>query len=304
MLGWSLTLQRGMRTAACFSFTSVAVGGYSWALAISAARITVSDFLVKGKDNAAVKFGRGSMLDAVLAHVVVNVRSISGSTPESSSRLLPTYACPPIHLLSLMRAYHVRIVLHHISSSKSEQANTFTPLSLWQPLPAHAYKSTARRNATFNPRGKDYRFGSIALDWVDLDNMPPPLFVSQGRADPKGAFMAKFNRQNQKLSLYSGPAIATFVPQRHTKSGTTNLPSGVVHVFRDSERHKLAETCEGTSTPDDSRVMLENADCDGYMVGVLAVPSWMAPSDFLAFVAPAEDGMSHLRMIRCVPCAK
>jgi len=34
------------------------------------------------------------------------------------------------------------------------------------------------------------------------------------------------------------------------------------------------------------------------MVGVLAVPSWMTPSDFLAFVAPAEDGMAHLRMIR------
>jgi BRCA1-associated protein len=46
--------------------------------------------------------------------------------------------------------------------------------------------------------------------------------------------------------------------------------------------------------------MLENADSDGYMVGVLAVPSWMTPSDFLAFVAPAQDGMAHLRMIRYV----
>ena len=46
--------------------------------------------------------------------------------------------------------------------------------------------------------------------------------------------------------------------------------------------------------------MLENADSDGYMVGVLAVPSWMTPSDFLAFVAPAQEGMAHLRMIRYV----
>jgi BRCA1-associated protein len=38
------------------------------------------------------------------------------------------------------------------------------------------------------------------------------------------------------------------------------------------------------------------------MVGVLAVPSWMTPSDFLAFVAPAEEGMAHLRMIRYVSC--
>ncbi len=49
-------------------------------------------------------------------------------------------------------------------------------------------------------------------------------------------------------------------------------------------------------------MMLENADSDGSMVGVLAVPSWMPPSDFLAFVAPAQEGMSHLRMIRCVSC--
>lgn len=34
------------------------------------------------------------------------------------------------------------------------------------------------------------------------------------------------------------------------------------------------------------------------MMGVLAVPAWMTPSDFLAFVAPAADGMAHLRMIR------
>jgi BRCA1-associated protein len=203
---------------------------------------------------------------------------------------------------SIMRAYHVRIVIQRTPPSKSEQTDTFTPLSLWQPLPTHTYRSTARRNATYNPRGKDYRFGPIALDWIDLDDMTPPLFVSQGRADPKGAFMTQTPHTKRTSSVggagCSGPAIATFVPQRHTKSGSTNLPNGVVHVFRDVERQKLAESNEGTSSPDASRVMLENADSDGFMVGVLAVPSWMTPSDFLAFVAPAEGGMAHLRMIR------
>ncbi|KAH9034662.1 BRCA1-associated protein 2-domain-containing protein [Lactarius hengduanensis] len=178
-----------------------------------------------------------------------------------------------------MRAYHVRIVLH-LPPSKSKKTDAFIPLSLWQPLPTHTFKSTARRNATFNPRGKDYRLGPIALDWVDLDNMAATPSASRGRADPKG------------------PAVATFVPQGHTKSGSTNLPDGVVHVFRDSERQKLAEAEEGTSAADTSRIMLENADSDGYMVGVLAVPSWMTPSDFLAFVAPAQEDMSHLRMVR------
>jgi hypothetical protein len=114
----------------------------------------------------------------------VSDRSILSQTPS---------LCLPLHhihvsqyTLSRMRAYHVRIVLHH---SKSEQTDTFTPLSLWQPLPTHPYRSTARRNATFNPRGKDYRFGPIALDWVDFDSMASSLFVSKGKADPKGAFM-------------------------------------------------------------------------------------------------------------------
>ncbi|KAF8489082.1 zf-UBP-domain-containing protein [Russula emetica] len=101
-----------------------------------------------------------------------------------------------------------------------------------------------------------------------------------------------------KLRGYPGPAIATFVPQTHTKSETTNLPNGVVHVFRDVEQQKLAETNEGTSMPDASRSMLENADSDGHVLGVLTVPSWMTSSDVLAFVAPAQEGMAHLRMIR------
>lgn len=39
-------------------------------------------------------------------------------------------------------------------------------------------------------------------------------------------------------------------------------------------------------------------DAHDAMLAVLAVPSWMSPSDFLGFVAPAVDGISHLRMIR------
>ncbi len=116
--------------------------------------------------------------------------------------------------------------------------------------------------------------------------------------------LSYFYRPGPRLNWYSGPAVATFVPQSHTKSGTTNLPNGVVHVFRDVEQQKLAETNEGTSATDVSRIMLENADIDGYIVGVLAVPSWMTPSDFLAFVAPAQEDMAHLRMIRFVSCIK
>lgn len=82
-----------------------------------------------------------------------------------------------------------------------------------------------------------------------------------------------------------------------TKSGFTNLPEGVVHVFRQGsnkpEDEELQASGEASST-------VSEADSDGIMLGVLAVPSWMTPSDFLAFVAPAAEGMAHLRMIRLV----
>lgn len=64
----------------------------------------------------------------------------------------------------------------------------------------------------------------------------------------------------------------------------TNLPEGVVHIFRDV----------ATASED---VLL---DTEENTLAVLAVPSYMTPSDFLTFVAPviAEEGIVHLRMIR------
>ena len=91
-----------------------------------------------------------------------------------------------------------------------------------------------------------------------------------------------------------GPATATFVPHSRTKSGSTNLPEGVVHVYRDSDRRP--DTDKVASSPSEREV---NVD-DGVTLGVLAVPAWMTPSDFLAFVAPAAEGMAHLRLVRSV----
>jgi BRCA1-associated protein len=77
------------------------------------------------------------------------------------------------------------------------------------------------------------------------------------------------------------------------KSGSTNLPEGTVHLFREgstsSEDHLKASS---------SSVKSDSPEFDGVMLGVLAVPAWMAPSDFLAFVAPAAEGITHLRIIR------
>jgi BRCA1-associated protein len=68
-----------------------------------------------------------------------------------------------------------------------------------------------------------------------------------------------------------------------------------VHVYRDCDRPPESDKLASSSSAREI-----NLD-DGVTLGVLAVPAWMTPSDFLAFVAPAAEGMAHLRLVRSVP---
>ncbi|KAJ7493434.1 hypothetical protein B0H11DRAFT_2172145 [Mycena galericulata] len=178
-----------------------------------------------------------------------------------------------------MRGYHIRISVH-LKTGLGDPSDTFTPGSVFVKLPAHAPKSTARRNALYNPRDKDYRFGPIRLDWVDFKMTDKPVAASSGKARANGR----------------EPAAATFIPKEGMESGSTNLPEGIIHLFREgattSSEDKAASASSSASVTSDS------PDVDGVMLGVLAVPSWMAPADFLAFVAPAAEGITHLRIIR------
>ena len=93
--------------------------------------------------------------------------------------------------------------------------------------------------------------------------------------------------------------MATFNPSGDAKSGSTNLPEGVVHVYRETiQKPGQDGKTSISSTIGPARTTVMGADSDGVTIGVLAVPAWMTPSDFLAFVAPAQEGMIHLRMIR------
>lgn len=67
-----------------------------------------------------------------------------------------------------------------------------------------------------------------------------------------------------------------------------------MHVLRDPKGNFNSERPESSAIV----VSNDNGEDDSVMLGILAVPSWMTPSDFLEFVAPAVEGMSHLRLIR------
>ena len=102
-----------------------------------------------------------------------------------------------------------------------------------------------------------------------------------------------------------GQIAAKFVPKSHQAKidvdfpdqphGSTNLPEGVVHIFRESLSKTDAEVADKSLTDGKTKTEL---GADDNTLAVLAVPSWMTPSDFLSFVEPAAEGIVHLRMIR------
>ncbi|KIM68019.1 hypothetical protein SCLCIDRAFT_13720 [Scleroderma citrinum Foug A] len=178
----------------------------------------------------------------------------------------------------MKRGYHIRITVYRtveVSRSHSHTIDTFVPKTLFERLPSHPPRSISRKNALFNSAHKDYRYGPIRIDWTDFDHSSATM-VAAGKEKDRA----------------KGPVTATFVPR--TKSGSTNLPEGVVHLYRECEQPPDGEKRQSVPSISESDAMPD----DGTTLGVLAVPQWMTPSDFLAFVAPAAEGLAHLRLIR------
>lgn len=102
-----------------------------------------------------------------------------------------------------------------------------------------------------------------------------------------------------------GQVVAKFVPNPDRAKvdvdspeqphGSTNLPQGIVHIFRESPSRTDTEAADQSLTDGETKTKL---GADGDTLAVLAVPSWMTPSDFLSFVEPAAEGIMHLRMVR------
>ena len=94
---------------------------------------------------------------------------------------------------------------------------------------------------------------------------------------------------SEPLLLGSNQLSAEFVPTVHGNNGaisfgSATLGEGVIRVFR-----------ENVTLPDSETTVAQN---DYTMLAVLAVPTYMTPADFLTYVAPAEEGLAHLRLLR------
>jgi BRCA1-associated protein len=95
------------------------------------------------------------------------------------------------------------------------------------------------------------------------------------------------------------PTSGAFLPFK-TKSGSTQLNAGVLHLYRDkTEVDDILET-ESIEIPDPKQSSSELASIKGCgtILCVLAVPSYMSSQDFLNFIGPSRKVVSHIRIVR------
>ncbi|KAF9453593.1 zf-UBP-domain-containing protein [Macrolepiota fuliginosa MF-IS2] len=180
-----------------------------------------------------------------------------------------------------MLGYHIIISVNTAdsSSTKTHGIPTFTPKHIFQRLPRHKPSLPHRQNTINHGDGKDCRTGPLQIDWMDFET------EATGRRQSISTGKERERRR--------GPVEATFVPSSRSKSGSTNLPEGIVHIFRDGGNRPAPEDLAQAA----SEALPESEDA-GVTLGVLAVPSWMTPSDFLTFISPAVESIAHLRLIR------
>lgn len=135
---------------------------------------------------------------------------------------------------------------------------------------------------------KDWRYSAVSIESIDME--------LQGGASPVAA-----SKTNQSKSSNGGlHTKALYLP---SDPKTTEVGWGVVHLYRDAEETSTSEdtTQKQKSLGSDTRVKKDDGfdteDCT--TLCILAVPSWMMPSDLLGFVGDqAREDVSHFRLIR------
>lgn len=122
----------------------------------------------------------------------------------------------------------------------------------------------------------DWRYGKVEIESIDME---------KSKTSNAGSLHTK----------------AVFVP---TDSKTTEVGWGVVHLYRDQEESK-ALNADGKPQKSLVRAAQDGGqdaafdpdDCS--TLCILAVPSWMMPSDLLSFLGEqAREDVSHFRLIR------
>lgn len=156
-----------------------------------------------------------------------------------------------------------------------------------------SHDSTSKKHSEAPLAAKDWRFDSVSIQSIDM------VPVAGGTA----AAAAKDNAQALTSSRV-GVGLATkgvFVPG---EVKNTEVGWGVVHLYRDSQETpglyydtSSSAGSEGDQVEEADKQDFKEEDCT--TLCILAVPSYMTPSDLLGFVGEqTREDVSHFRQIR------
>lgn len=163
--------------------------------------------------------------------------------------------------------------------------------------------STSSYCRTTSDINKDLRFGGISVTYIDplLEDPFRELKNSVNSAILRRTSISNTDMERASSSTQStttpSPPIAKYYPS--AREGEVDM-TGVVHLFKDSRSLEESDSDVmnelnyiQTSTSAGGGSTERNA-----IVGILAVPSSMSPSDLLEFIRPALDAISHIRILR------
>jgi len=168
-------------------------------------------------------------------------------------------------------------------------------------------------NNTTDTQHLDYRLGLISVESINISihsQLTNDMYEKEsmpGRSRGKSVTFA--DSVGDRIS-------ATKARYEPISTKNTDFGYGIVHLYRDKFATPGLYNIEGSSarhvsvvSPSDKKIVAEldevesqetkeNAD-DIMTVAILAVPSYMTPSDFLGFVGEeTKDAVSHFRLIK------
>ncbi|KAF2163309.1 hypothetical protein M409DRAFT_68584 [Zasmidium cellare ATCC 36951] len=138
--------------------------------------------------------------------------------------------------------------------------------------PPGSPRSTPNVKHSNEAAAKDWRYDAVEIESIDMD--------SKAKSPANGGL----------------PTKAVYLP---SDPKTTDVGWGVVHLYRDAEESLILDehAAPRKSLGHGEQNGFSQEDCT--TLCILAVPSWMMPSDLLGFVGDqAREDVSHFRLIR------
>ena len=199
---------------------------------------------------------------------------------------------------------HKSLFLSDDSNQKPRSARLLTnstlPQGKAQIVPSTVKNGSGAESARRHIQTLDWRYGNVALQYLDMNHTTNKKEEANTERSANGHLSS---------GIGAGPSgLATKGRYEPTAFEEEDLGWGIVRLYRDAEetpglyeeslnRHTKHRRGLSTRNGFDQGALLHDEDCT--TLCILAVPSYLTPSDFLGFVGEkTRDEVRHFRMIR------